>query len=103
MDELLAARDFSDYLRDAVYELLVDFDYLVLPATPFPAIGKDRMSEEIRRTILKLTAPGSFAGLPILTIPVFLDNGLSGGLQIIYRKETDNLPVNVLKLLAQTE
>ncbi len=103
MDELLAARDFSDYLRDAVYELLVDFDYLVIPATPFPAIGKDSMSEEVRRTILKLTAPGSFAGLPILTIPVFMGNGLSGGLQIIYRKETDSLPVNVLKLLAQAE
>ncbi len=103
MDDLLAARDFSDYLRDAVYELLVDFDYLVIPAVPYPAIVKDGMTEDIRTALLQLTAPGSFAGLPILTLPVFLDNGLSGGLQVIYRKETDNLPVNVLEALDQAE
>lgn len=97
MDDLLAARDFSDFLSDAIYELLIEFDYVVMPATPFPALEKNTMSESIRSTLLRLTAPGSFAGLPILTVPVFLDNGLSGGLQFIYRKDATHVPVKLLE------
>ncbi len=100
---LSEAKEFLNKLRDAVCELLVEFDYIVMPSTPFPAVEKNGMSEAIREVLLHFTAPGSFAGLPILTIPVFLENGLSGGLQIIYRKSTGDVPLKVLDALTGTD
>jgi amidase/aspartyl-tRNA(Asn)/glutamyl-tRNA(Gln) amidotransferase subunit A len=58
-------------------------DFLVLPATPFPAPTQAECTLENRNRLLALTAPASLAGLPVLTVPVALPSGLSTGLQII--------------------
>lgn len=60
-----------------------EHDFLVLPCAPVPALTKAQCTPETRRALLTFTAPASLAGLPVLTIPVPLANGLTGGLQVI--------------------
>ncbi len=63
-------------------DVFADYDFVVLPVAPCPAppLGE---ATELREAHLRLTAPGSLGQLPILTLPYFLESGLSGGLQII--------------------
>lgn len=69
-------------VKDFFAALFSDYDLVVLPAAPVsaPLLGK---STALREVHLQLTTPASLAGLPVLTIPYFLESGLSGGLQII--------------------
>lgn len=59
------------------------FDFLVLPATPFPALTKSDCTLGNRNRLLALTTPASLGGLPVLTLPVQLESGLTSGLQVI--------------------
>ena len=59
------------------------YDFLILPATPFPALEKTDCTQTNRDRLLALNAPASLGGLPVLTIPVALPSGLTSGLQII--------------------
>jgi len=59
------------------------YDFLVLPASPCPALTKADCTPENRRRLLTLTAPASVGGLPVLTLPVALPSGLSTGLQVV--------------------
>ena len=59
------------------------YDFLVLPAAPFPALTKADSTLANRNRILALTAPASIGALPVLTVPVPLASGLSTGLQIV--------------------
>ena len=77
-----AAASFAR-VREAFRQYFRDHDFLVLPATPFPALRKAEATPEGRRALLTLTTPASLAGLPVLTIPVPLASGLTSGLQII--------------------
>jgi len=58
-------------------------DFLVMAATPFPALAKRDCTPASRLRMLGLTAPASLAGLPALAIPVALPSGLSTGLQVV--------------------
>jgi len=64
------------------------YDYLVLPATPFPALRKAECTLENRNHLLALTTPASLGGLPVLTLPIPLTQGLSTGLQIVVNTAT---------------
>ncbi len=64
-------------------QFFLGHDFLVLPASPFPALKKADCTPENRARLLTLTAPASLGGLPVLTVPVPLKNGLTTGLQII--------------------
>jgi aspartyl-tRNA(Asn)/glutamyl-tRNA(Gln) amidotransferase subunit A len=64
-------------------EYFRSFDFLIMAATPFAALTKAECTLTNRLRILRLTAPASLGGLPILTIPVPLPSGLTTGLQII--------------------
>jgi len=59
------------------------YDFLVLPASPFPALAKPDRTPESRARILSLEAPASIGGLPVLTVPVPLPGGLTTGLQVV--------------------
>ncbi len=59
------------------------YDFLVLPASPKPALTKAECNLENRMRILTVTAPASIGGYPVLTIPVPLASGLTTGLQIV--------------------
>ena len=61
------------------------YDFLVMAASPCPALAKADCTPANRLRMLGLTAPVSLAGLPALTIPVPLPSGMSAGLQIVAR------------------
>lgn len=64
-------------------QFFLTYDYLVLPATPFVSPLPAQRTPAHRQRILALTTPASVGGLPVLTVPVALPNGLSTGLQIV--------------------
>jgi amidase/aspartyl-tRNA(Asn)/glutamyl-tRNA(Gln) amidotransferase subunit A len=70
-------------LRTMWTKYFLAYDFLVLAASPMPALTKSECTLESRMRILTLTAPASVGGLPVLTVPVALPSGLTTGLQII--------------------
>jgi len=81
--DVALARERLNEIRSVWRDFFRTYDYLVLPAAPGPAPTKAEATVELRRNILTLTAPASLGGLPVLTIPVPLNSGLTAGLQII--------------------
>ena len=67
-----------------------------MPAVPCPAVCKNTLSQQFREGLLRLNSLGSMAGFPVLTIPIYLPSGLSGGLQIIYPTPQSQVPLNIL-------
>ena len=82
--QVARARAKLEEVRAAFRTFFMDFDYLILPATPSAAPHKADCTVELRRSIIKLTAHASLGGLPVLSVPVPLASGLTGGLQIIF-------------------
>lgn len=82
-EQLGAASAKFASVRGAFRRFFATYDYLVLPATPFPALRKSDCTPEARQALLTLTTPASLGGLPVLTIPVSLPSGLTTGLQVI--------------------
>jgi amidase/aspartyl-tRNA(Asn)/glutamyl-tRNA(Gln) amidotransferase subunit A len=64
-------------------QVFLSFDFLVMAAAPCAALNKADCNQANRERLLAVTAPGSLAGLPILTVPVPLPAGLTAGLQIV--------------------
>ena len=64
-------------------QYLLSYDFLVMPATPCPALTKAECTLENRGRLLALTTPVSLAGLPVLSVPVALPSGYTTGLQIV--------------------
>ncbi len=64
-------------------EVFLTCDFVVLPATPFPALRRADCTQENRNRLLTLTAPASLGGLPVLTIPVTVDGAETIGLQLV--------------------
>jgi aspartyl-tRNA(Asn)/glutamyl-tRNA(Gln) amidotransferase subunit A len=81
--QVAAVEPSFEALRLTWAAFFLTYDFLVMPASPFPALAKADCTLANRLRMLGLTAPVSLAGLPVLTIPVPLASGLSGGLQII--------------------
>jgi amidase/aspartyl-tRNA(Asn)/glutamyl-tRNA(Gln) amidotransferase subunit A len=82
-EEIDSAQARTLALRSVWQSYFLTYDYLVMPATPFPALTKAQCIQENRERLLALTAPASLGGLPVLSIPVALPSGMSSGLQII--------------------
>jgi amidase/aspartyl-tRNA(Asn)/glutamyl-tRNA(Gln) amidotransferase subunit A len=74
-----------DAITAAWASLFSEYDYIVLPASPCPAITKAECTVEMRGRILSLTVPASMGSLPVLALPVPLPDtgGLTTGLQIV--------------------
>jgi amidase/aspartyl-tRNA(Asn)/glutamyl-tRNA(Gln) amidotransferase subunit A len=70
-------------LRELWTTFFRDYDFLVMAASPTPALTKAECTLENRARILALTSPASIGGLPVLSVPVPLPSGLTTGLQII--------------------
>ncbi|MBX3749500.1 MAG: amidase [Opitutaceae bacterium] len=64
-------------------QVFLGHDFLVMPVAPCAALTKAECTPSNRQRILALTAPASVGGLPVLTVPVPLPDGLSAGLQIV--------------------
>ena len=63
--------------------LFATYDYVALPAVHQFAPYAMELTPELRDGLLALTSPASLAGLPAITIPVFDERRLSGGIQIV--------------------
>ena len=83
-DELTRAKVHHLKVKAAFNVFYRDFDYLVMPVAPTPALAHDDNNQANRDALLALTTPGSLAGLPTVTVPVALADGLSLGLQYIF-------------------
>jgi aspartyl-tRNA(Asn)/glutamyl-tRNA(Gln) amidotransferase subunit A len=81
--QLASAHATWQAVRAIWQSYFLTFDFLILPATPFPALAKADCTLENRNRLLQLNTPASLGGLPVLTVPVTLPSGLSTGLQIV--------------------
>jgi len=81
--QILAVEPGRQALELAWARFFLSYDFLVMPATPSPALTRADCTPASRRRMLGLTAPVSLAGLPCLTLPVELPSGLTAGLQVV--------------------
>lgn len=95
--QIAEARAILENVRAVFRTFFQTHDFLILPATPFPALRKIDCTPEARKALLTLTVPASLAGLPVLTIPLALPDGLSSGLQVIVPTATSAAIANLLK------
>jgi aspartyl-tRNA(Asn)/glutamyl-tRNA(Gln) amidotransferase subunit A len=86
----VAAQKFRRWYRERAIEVFERFDVLLAPATPVraPKIGQktfvlDGETLAVRPNIGIYTQPVSFVGLPVASVPVWLDKGLPIGVQVI--------------------
>ena len=82
-EQLEAARKTVQANREVWAAYFRQHDFLVMPATPAAAPTKAGCTLEMRNRLIRITAPASLGGLPVLTLPVALPAGLSAGLQIV--------------------
>ncbi len=82
-DQIQSAYDRRTATSELWQSYFTAFDFLILPATPFPALTKPDCTFENRQRLLTLTAPASLGGLPVLTFPILLPSGFTTGLQLI--------------------
>jgi aspartyl-tRNA(Asn)/glutamyl-tRNA(Gln) amidotransferase subunit A len=78
-----AARRATAAIRQTWTRYFQANDFLLLAASPCPALTKPECTLENRNRLLALTAPASIGGLPVLTLPVPLPSGLTTGLQLV--------------------
>jgi Asp-tRNA(Asn)/Glu-tRNA(Gln) amidotransferase A subunit family amidase len=97
--------DFRDRLRT----VFRDYDILLAPATPCPAPRLDQTVLRIggrdvplRPNIGIYTQPLSFAGLPIVTVPVDIPGQLPVGVQIVGAPWREDLGLRVAAMLEKT-
>ncbi len=84
-------------IQSAFEEIFADYDAVILPVTPTVAQPKDVLTADFRTNLLSLNTPVSLLRLPALTIPVFLESGLSGAIQVIFPNEDCAGVLEVLK------
>lgn len=83
--DIARAQANRDAITAAWASLFREYDYLVLPSSPCPAVTKQECTVEMRSRILSLTVPASMGSLPVLALPVPLPDagGLTTGLQVV--------------------
>jgi aspartyl-tRNA(Asn)/glutamyl-tRNA(Gln) amidotransferase subunit A len=91
-----ARAGIADFFRD----LFERWDFVALPAVPSTAPLARDLDDGFRSRALALTAPASLAALPVLTLPVPLPDGLSGGLQLIFPEGRWEVPLHLLEVLS---
>lgn len=82
-EQVAAARQTCIEVQLLWTRFFLTYDFLIMPASPCPALTKAECTAENRTRILALTAPASVGGLPVLTIPIALPSGLTTGLQFV--------------------
>ncbi len=71
-------------VTQAFKDVFLNYDAVVMPVVPVPTPQYDQMNDALRSRLLQLNAPASLARLPVLTIPVSLNDGRTGGVQVIF-------------------
>lgn len=86
----------SKTIRDALSEVTGG---LILPATPVPTPAFSEIDAAFREQTIRLNAPGSMAGVPVLSVPLHLDAIRSGGLQVLVSPGKEHRLCAVLRAL----
>jgi AtzE family amidohydrolase len=105
----LQAQRFRGWYRARVLEIFRDTDVLLAPATPCvaPRIGQETITIEgkelpMRPTLGIFTAPISFIGLPVVTVPAKRPPGaLPLGIQVIAAPWREDLALRVARTLEE--
>ncbi|MGX5775575.1 AtzE family amidohydrolase [Methylorubrum zatmanii] len=96
------AQRFRRWYRDAVLDLFREVDVILAPATPCraPRSGQtsfvlDGVALPVRANLGLFTQPLSFIGLPVVAVPVWLDDGLPLGVQVVAAPWNESLCLRV--------
>jgi aspartyl-tRNA(Asn)/glutamyl-tRNA(Gln) amidotransferase subunit A len=96
------AQRFRRWYREQFLKLFDRYDVILAPATPCraPRIGQqtfvlDGETLAVRPNIGIYTQPISFIGLPVVAVPIWVDDGLPLGLQIIAAPWREDLALRV--------
>ena len=100
------AQRFRRWYREAVHALFADVDVILAPTTPCraPLSGQatfvlDGVELPVRANIGVYTQPISFIGLPVVAVPVWLDDGLPLGVQLIAAPWREDAALRVARVL----
>ena len=100
------AQRFRRWYREAVRAVFADVDVILAPATPCraPLSGQatfvlDGVELPVRANIGVYTQPISFIGLPVVAVPVWIDDGLPLGVQLIAAPWREDAALRVARVL----
>lgn len=100
------AQRFRRWYRAAVLDLFREVDIILAPCTPCraPLSGEtsltlDGVAVPMRANIGLFTQPISFIGLPVVAVPIWPDDGLPLGVQIIAAPWRENIALRVARHL----
>ena len=103
---VIKAQQFRRWYKDQVLQLFKSVDVILAPATPCraPKIGQQVLDIEgetvpLRPALGIFTQPISFIGLPVVTVPIWIDGGLPLGVQIITAPWREDLGLRVASYL----
>jgi AtzE family amidohydrolase len=102
----LQAQRFRSWYRDKVREIFQNIDIIIAPTTPIvaPLIGQQVMILNDKEVLVRphlglFTQPLSFIGLPVLSVPIYSQNTLPLGVQLIAAPYNEVLILQVAKVL----
>jgi aspartyl-tRNA(Asn)/glutamyl-tRNA(Gln) amidotransferase subunit A len=100
------AQRFRRWFGDQVLKLFDTVDVILAPATPSraPKIGQteftlDGKTMAVRANLGIFTQPFSFIGLPVVCAPIWVDEGLPTGVQIVVAPWREDLALRVARVL----
>ncbi|MGI5205628.1 amidase [Spirillospora sp. CA-108201] len=103
------ARELRERVRGAVTALFGRFDLLAMPTVPVaaPPLGARTLvlngtPADVRAALLAYTSPWSVLGLPAVSLPAGLVDGLPAGLQLIARPGAERLLLAAARRLTKT-
>jgi 1-carboxybiuret hydrolase len=106
----LRAQRFRTWFVEAVRTLFESADVLIAAATPYSAtlvgqktIELDGVEIEVRPNVGVFTQPISFAGIPVVAVPVCAGGALPLGVQLIGRAGADELLLGLARELEKME
>jgi aspartyl-tRNA(Asn)/glutamyl-tRNA(Gln) amidotransferase subunit A len=106
---VIKAQRVRRWYRERVLRFFNDIDVILAPATPCraPKIGQttfvlDGMTMPVRPNIGIFTQPISFIGLPVVAVPVWIDDGLPLGVQVIAAPWNEAHAMRVARVLEQS-
>ena len=102
------AQRFRRWYRERVLALFESTDIILAPSTPCraPALGQasivmDGAALPLRPNIGVFTQPISFIGLPVCAVPVWVDDGLPLGVQVVAPPWREDLALRVAHALEE--
>jgi aspartyl-tRNA(Asn)/glutamyl-tRNA(Gln) amidotransferase subunit A len=106
---VIKAQRFRRWYRERLLQLFDEVDVILAPTTPCraPKIGQttfvlDNVTMPLRPNIGIFTQPISFIGLPVVAVPVWIDDGLPLGVQVIAAPWKEAHALRVARVLEQS-